>query len=264
MYLEAPRHSPVRLPRTRLTGSSAPTLTNIFVHSGSMASRNLHLAECLPAMVGDLHVLLHLGVRQGRLAFLASLCLEPLLQGLPQPVLHENRGPVRRRGNVGRGVVLEGVRDVEVVLPACDLLLDEGLLLALVDLATLDLGQHELVQANVPAAFAEELLIQVRTLAGGRLQDQLGEARPWFRLKSVCPPACEFTTKTTRALPSRTWLLVTGLLRESASGASASGARHSMDSCSSSPEPRPKALLLRLGGHRVELRASQNCTVKRL
>ena len=187
MYLEAPRHSPVRLPRTRLTGSSAPTLTNIFVHSGSMASRNLHLAECLPAMVGDLHVLLHLGVRQGRLAFLASLCLEPLLQGLPQPVLHENRGPVRRRGNVGRGVVLEGVRDVEVVLPACDLLLDEGLLLALVDLATLDLGQHELVQANVPAAFAEELLIQVRTLAGGRLQDQLGEARALVQIEERLP-----------------------------------------------------------------------------
>ena len=165
--------------RDLATGSSAPTLTNLFFHSGSMASRICILLRVFQHRWAiSMFSFTLVSVKAGWPSW------EPLLQGLPQPVLHESRGPVRRRGKVTPGgVVLEGVRDVEVVLPACDLLLDEGLLLAFVDLATLDLGQHELVQANVPAAFAEELLIQVRTLAGGRLQDQLGEARALVQIE---------------------------------------------------------------------------------
>ena len=72
---------------------------------------------------------------------------------------------------------------MKVLLPACDLLPDEGLLLALLDGATLDLRQHELVQADVPTALAEDLHVNVRTLTGGRLQDQLGEARALVKVE---------------------------------------------------------------------------------
>ena len=39
------------------------------------------------------------------------------------------------------------------------------------------ISASKLVQADVPAALVEDLHVNVRTLAGGRLQDQLGEAR---------------------------------------------------------------------------------------
>ena len=63
------------------------------------------------------------------------------------------------------------------LLPALDLLLDEGLLLALLDGATVDLGKHLLAQANVAGVLAEEVLVNFGTLAGGRLHAQLAEAR---------------------------------------------------------------------------------------
>lgn len=164
------------------TGSSAPTLTNLFFHSGSMASRICILLRVFQHRWAiSMFSFTLVSVKAGWPSW--PLCDWSLCSRACPSLCFMRAGDLSGPG----GVVLEGVRDVEVVLPACDLLLDEGLLLTLVDLATLDLGQHELVQANVPAAFAEELLIQVRTLAGGRLQDQLGEARALVQIEERLP-----------------------------------------------------------------------------